>query len=82
MKSQINLRLSEDLKKAAEKYAKLHKYKNLQELAKEAIREKVIEKNYDESFTPNEIGLIDKIIEVSILKGKLRSEKELMNALK
>jgi len=82
MKPQINLRLPKELKKIAEKYAKAHKYKNLQELATEAVREKVMEKNYDESFTPKEIELIDKIIEVSILRKKLHTEKELMKALK
>ena len=39
---QLNLRLPEDLKKMAEKFAKHHGYKNLQELAKESIRMKII----------------------------------------
>ncbi len=81
MKPQLNLRLPEDLRKAAERYAKIHKYRNLQELATEAVREKIMEKNYDEDFTPKEIELIDKLIEVSILKRKLHSEEELMKAL-
>ena len=70
------------MKKTAEKYAKTHKYKNLQELATDAIREKVMEKNFDEGFSSKEIELIDKLIEGSILKGKLHSEKELMKALR
>ncbi len=41
--SQINLRLPEELRKEAEKYAYKHGYKNLQELAKEAIRSKVFD---------------------------------------
>jgi len=82
MKPQINLRLPEDLKKVAEKYAKTHKFKNLQELATEAIREKIMEKNYDESFTPKEIGLIDRLIDISIKKGKLVSKEELFKDLK
>lgn len=82
MKPQINLRLSEGLKKAAEKYARIHKYKNLQELATEAVREKVMEKDYDESFTEKEIDLIDRIIDVSIKKNKLVSKKELFKALR
>jgi Arc/MetJ-type ribon-helix-helix transcriptional regulator len=81
MKPQINLRLPEDLKKAAEKYAKMHRYKNLQELTTEAVREKIMEKDYDEDFTPKQIELIDKLIEASILKRKLHTEKELMKAL-
>lgn len=82
MKPQINLRLPESLKKVAEKYARIHKYKNLQELATEAVREKVMEKNYDESFTEKEIDLIDRIIDVSIRKNKLVSKKELFKALR
>ncbi|MBI4009770.1 MAG: hypothetical protein HY361_01050 [Candidatus Aenigmarchaeota archaeon] len=39
--TQLNLRLPHDLKKMAEKYAKRHGYKNLQELAKESIRMRV-----------------------------------------
>jgi len=81
MKPQINLRLPEDMRKMAEKYAKLHGFKNIQELAKVAIREKVMEKNYDESFTPKEIELIDRLIDISIKKGALISEKEFRKAL-
>jgi hypothetical protein len=82
MKQQINLRLTEDLMEAAEKYAKTHRYKNLQELAADALREKVTQKSYDESITPKEIDLVDKIIEMSIIKKKLRPEDDLMKALK
>ena len=82
MKTQINLRLPEDMRKTVERYAKLHGFKNIQELAKVAIREKVMEKNHDESFTSKEIELIDRLIDLSITKGKLANEKELMKALK
>lgn len=82
MKPQINLRLPEDLKKIAEKYAKVHKYRNLQELATESIREKVMEKNYDESFTAKEIELIDRLITATIKKGDFVSKKELFKGLK
>ncbi|MBS3074811.1 hypothetical protein J4447_05175 [Candidatus Pacearchaeota archaeon] len=82
MKPQINLRLPSNLKKAAEKYVKKHNYKNLQELATDAIREKVMIRKYDESFTPKEIELIDKLIDLSIKKGKLVSKKELFKDLK
>jgi len=82
MKPQINLRLPEDLKRAAERYSKIHRYKNLQELATDAIREKVMERNYDENFTEKEIELIDRLIEVSIRKGRLVSKNELFKALK
>ncbi len=82
MKPQINLRLPENLKKVAERYAKVHKYRNLQELATEAIREKVTEKNYDETFTKKEIELIDRVIDASIKKGDFASERELRKALR
>lgn len=82
MKSQINLRLPEDMKKMAEKYACSHGFKNIQELAKAAIREKIMEKNYDENFSPKEIELIDKLIDATIKKGALISEKEFRKALK
>ncbi len=82
MKPQINLRLPENLKKAAERYVKVHRFRNLQELATEAIREKLMEKNYDESFTPKEIELIDRLIDVTIKKGALVSEKEFRKALR
>ena len=42
--SQINLRLPDELKKTAEKFAKQHGYKGIQELAKDALREKIFEK--------------------------------------
>ncbi|MBI3412708.1 MAG: hypothetical protein HY051_01335 [Candidatus Aenigmarchaeota archaeon] len=82
MKPQINLRLPEGLKKVAEKYAKAHRYRNLQELATEAIREKVMEKDFDESFTNKEIELIDKFIDATIRKGDLVNEKGLRKALR
>lgn len=82
MKPQINLRLTENLKKVAERYAKLHRYRNLQELATEAIREKVTEKNYDESFTEKEIELVDRLITATLKKGEFISKKELFKGLK
>lgn len=42
--TQINLRLPDELKKTAEKFAKQHGYTGIQELAKEALREKIFEK--------------------------------------
>lgn len=41
--SQINLRLPEEFRKVAERYAKQHGFKSLQELTKEALRMKVYE---------------------------------------
>ena len=78
---QMNLTLPENLLKKAENYAKNYGFRNVQELAAEALREKVFENEYDESFTKIESNLIDKLIEVSISKNKIKSEKELMSAL-
>ena len=68
---QINLRLPEELKKMAERYAKSHGYKNLQELAKESIREKIIEKKPEgdvvkskELFKELDVNTVKAIIEV------------------
>ena len=46
--SQLNLRLPEDLKRMAEKFAKRHGYKNIQELAKESIRMRVARAGVEE----------------------------------
>lgn len=82
MKPQINLRLPEEMRRTAEKYARSHGFKNIQELATVAIRDKVMERNYDDSFTPKEIELIDRLIDASIKKGKLVSKDELFKGLK
>lgn len=44
MKPQINLRLSDNLLKKAERYAKLHGFRNIQELATDSLRQKLMEK--------------------------------------
>lgn len=78
---QINLTLPQNLLQKAESYSKSYGFRNVQELATEALREKVFEDEYDESFTEKEIDLCDKLIEISISKAKIKSEKELMRAL-
>ena len=78
---QVNLTLPQNLLEKAEHYAKEYGFRNIQDLATEALREKVFEDEYDESFTEKEIELIDKLLSVSISKGKIKSEKELMKAL-
>lgn len=42
---QVNLRLPENLRRSAEKYAERYGYRNLQELVTQALREKVLEEN-------------------------------------
>ena len=79
---QINLKMSEELLKAAENYAKNYGYRNVQELASDSIREKIFEKSeFDEEISNDEIDMIDNLIELSIKKGDLVPEKELMKAL-
>lgn len=79
---QINLKLSPNLIKAAESYAKNFGFKNIQELAATSIREKVLEQNrFDETFSEKELTLIDNIIETSIEKKPLISEEELNKIL-
>jgi len=79
---QINLKLPGNLISAAESYAKNFGFRNIQELAAASIREKIFRENqFDETFTDKEITLIDSLIEGSIKKGNLSSEKELNNIL-
>jgi len=79
---QINLKLPENLIKAAEEYAKSYGYRNVQELAAESLREKVFENNeFDENFSDKEIELIDKLIELSVKKNELVSEEKLNKIL-
>ena len=67
---QINLKLPDNLFKAAESYVENFGFRNIQELAAESMREKIFEKNqYDETFAEKEIELIDSLIEKSV-KGK------------
>jgi len=79
MSSQVNIRLPADIRKLAEQYAKRHGYKNIQELTKNALREKIME---DETFTDKEIKLIEVLIEKTLSKKKLVSKKELERALR
>lgn len=82
MNEQINLRLPKKLIIAANNYAKNYGFKNVQDLAAEALREKVFEESeFDESFSDKEIELIEKLTELSVKKGKLRSEKEIFAKL-
>ncbi|MDP3918514.1 MAG: hypothetical protein Q8Q35_01235 [Nanoarchaeota archaeon] len=80
---QINLKLPDNLLKAAQSYVENFGFRNIQELATESIREKVFEKNeYDETFSEKEIELIDELIVQTIKKKDFGTEEELMEALK
>jgi len=81
MAKQLNVKLSKNLLRAAEEYAKNYGFRNVQELIAESMREKIFEENpYDETFTEKEINLIDGLISESIEKKKLINEEE-MNKL-
>ncbi len=74
---QVNLKLSNKLYTAAESFAESYGYRNVQELAADSLREKIFEKSdFDESFSGQEIELIDKILEKTIKSGKLVDAKE------
>lgn len=79
---QLNLKLSRNLLKAAEQYAKNYGYRNIQELTAETLREKIFEDNeFDESFSEKEIELIDSLIALSIKKKQIVSEEGLNKTL-
>ncbi len=78
---QINLKIPENLLLAAQNYAKNFGYRNIQDLATESMREKIFEKNeFDETFSEEEINLIEQLITISI-KKKLFSTEEEMNKI-
>jgi metal-responsive CopG/Arc/MetJ family transcriptional regulator len=80
---QINLKLPVTLVKEAKKYAEIYGYRSLQELAADALREKIFEREeFDETFTEEEISLIDELIEKSIRRKKIKSEEDLEKALR
>ena len=80
---QINLKIPKNLLKAAQNYAKNFGYRNIQDLATESMREKIFEKNeFDETFSEEEINMIDALIETTIKNKDFISEKELFNSLK
>ena len=79
---QINLKMPENLRLAAENYAKSFGFRNIQELIAESLREKIFEKNsYDDSFSDGEIAFIDSLIERSIARGDIISREELNKTL-
>jgi len=79
---QVNLSLSEKLRKSAQEYADMYGFKNVQELATEALREKIFfDGGYDEEFTEEEVDLVESLLEKSIKSKDLVSEDELMKTL-
>jgi hypothetical protein len=79
---QINLKLPENLFQTAQNYVENFGFRNIQDLAAEAIREKVFERNeYDENFSKEEVDLVDQLIIQSVNKNKFVSEEELNKVL-
>jgi len=79
---QINLKITENLLKAAQNYAENFGYRNIQDLATESMREKIFEKNeFDESFSKEEIELMDNLISSAIKKKDFSTEKEMNKIL-
>jgi len=74
---QINIKLQKNLYDAASSFADNYGYRNIQELASDALREKIFEKSeFDESFSEKEIEIIDSVIEKSIKSKKLIEAEE------
>jgi hypothetical protein len=80
--TQINIRLPPKLQSAAEQYTENYGYRNIQEFILEAIRDKIFRDNkYDETFSANEIDLIEKLLYVSVEKGKIKDHNDIIKAL-
>lgn len=83
MSKQINLRLPDNLAEAATSYAHNYGYRNVQELATQALRDKVMEASeYDETFSDKEVELFEALAELSIKTGQLHTKEEILAALR
>ena len=79
---QINFKMPENLHFAAVNYARSFGFRNVQELISESLREKIFENSlYDDSFSNEEIGFIENLIEKSIAKGDIVSQEKLNETL-
>jgi len=79
---QINLKLPKSLLEAAERYAAIYGYRNIQELASDSIRARVFENDgFDNSFDNDQIEMIDSLIDLSIKNDATVSEAELKKTL-
>ena len=80
---QLNLKIPENLLRAAQSYAQNFGYRNVQDLATESMREKVFSQNkFDETFSNEEIELIEAILTKALKNKDFISEKELFSSLK
>jgi len=78
---QISLTLPVTLFDATKTYAELFGFRSTQELITEAVREKVMEKDFDETFTDEEIDLIDEFLKTCIRRKDFGTRDELMRVL-
>jgi len=82
MAIQINVKFPENFYHAAQSYADTYGYRNIQDLLYESLREKLYEKSdFDESFSKEEINLLESLVEKSLRKGRVVDEKTLKKAL-
>ncbi len=77
MTTQVNVRISDDFLSKAKDYANKKGFENIQDLIKEALREKI----YDESETKKELELIKKFVLLSKNPKLFGSEEELFKKL-
>lgn len=66
MSTQVNVRLPQDLKRMAEKYAKQHGFRNVQDLMTTTLRDKIME---EESVKETAEIMKDRKLHRSILKA-------------
>jgi len=79
MGEQINVRLSEQMLVSAKNYVKANGFDNVQELIKEALREKLFE---SQSLSNKELALVKKLVLASDKNNLYGSEKELFRKLR
>ncbi len=79
MNTQVNVRLSDDLLEQSEEYAKKHGFGNVQELIKETLREKVVEKPL---ITKKELLLVKKLAELTKERNLFGTEDELFKKIR
>ena len=79
MNTQINVRLPEKMLVSAQMYAKKHGFGTIQELIKEAMREKLFE---EQTISKEELSLVKKLVEVSDNRNLYGTEEELFQKLK
>ncbi|MBI2575454.1 hypothetical protein HYV82_06240 [Candidatus Woesearchaeota archaeon] len=79
MNKQINVRLPGTILISAKTYAEEHGFSSIQELIKEAIREKLFEQP---EISKEELALVRKLVEASEKKNLYGTEEQLFKKLK